>query len=77
MSEIGSQIDASGVPEQKNVAVNEKSAPIDDIEGLKADFPYTNVTGLAVVEQGHVIPTTGERKITTRWEYWSYCLWSK
>jgi hypothetical protein len=36
-----------------------------------------NVTGLAVVEQGHTIPTTGERKITTSLEYWAYCLYGK
>ena len=29
--------------------------------------------GLAVIEQFHTIPTTGARKVTTKWEYWTYC----
>lgn len=59
---------------------NEKDIPrqgsIVDIEAAKAEAAPRNVTGLAVVEQGHVIPTTGARKTTTNREYWCYCLWS-
>ena len=58
-------------------APSEKRTSITDIENAKAEAPTSEVTGLAVVEQGHVIPTTGERKVTTRWEYWSYCLYSE
>lgn len=29
--------------------------------------------GLALIEQTNVIPTTGARKVTTQWEYWTYC----
>lgn len=29
--------------------------------------------GLAVIGQIHTIPTTGERKVTSKFEYWSYC----
>ena len=30
--------------------------------------------GLAVIEQKHVIPTTGKRIPTTKKEYWTFCL---
>ncbi|ODN80314.1 hypothetical protein L198_07814 [Cryptococcus wingfieldii CBS 7118] len=30
--------------------------------------------GLAYLEQGRAIPLTGERKVTTKWEYWGYCI---
>jgi len=30
--------------------------------------------GLAVIGQTHTIPTTGERKVTTKMEYWTYCI---
>ena len=33
-----------------------------------------NTVGLAVMEQQELIPTTGERKSTTSWEYWTYCI---
>lgn len=29
--------------------------------------------GMAVIDITHTIPTTGERKVTTKWEYWTYC----
>ncbi|ORX37517.1 putative autophagy protein [Kockovaella imperatae] len=32
-----------------------------------------NTVGLAVMEQQELIPITGERKVTTQWEYWTYC----
>lgn len=30
--------------------------------------------GVAVVDQGRIIPLSGERKVTTRREYWAYCI---
>lgn len=72
MSEINPQyVDAS---EQKDSNVPEKT-PTVGVE--KSGVTSHDVTGLAVVEQGHVIPTTGERKVTTRLEYWSYCLYGQ
>lgn len=65
-----SEIQQYGAPEGSN----EKRL---SVTGLAEKAPANEATGLAVVEQGHVIPTTGERKVTTRWEYWSYCLYSK
>lgn len=60
--------------DQKEMDVSEKG-PIANIESGGDVGPAIDGTGFAVVEQGRVIPTTGERKITTRWEYWSYCLY--
>jgi hypothetical protein len=34
----------------------------------------TKAAGLAIIEQDKVIPRTGERKVTTQWEYWTYTL---
>ena len=31
--------------------------------------------GLAVIEQKTTIPQTGERKVTTFWEYWLYIIY--
>jgi hypothetical protein len=31
--------------------------------------------GLAVIEQKSTIPQTGERKTTTKWEYWLYIIY--
>lgn len=33
-----------------------------------------NTVGLAVLQQQELIPTTGERKVSTKWEYWTYCV---
>ena len=54
-------------------AVNENAVDFDSEKGLHTH----DVTGLAVVDQGHTIPTTGERKPTKTWEYWAYCLYGK
>lgn len=50
---------------------------IDDLEKAKHNATTAKgAAGIAIVEQGHAIPSTGERKVTTRWEYWSYCLYN-
>lgn len=54
--------------------VSKSSETVSDDGGI-AKVQAHDVTGLAVVEQGHTIPMTGERKITTKWEYWAYCLY--
>lgn len=59
--------------EDANPAVEEKVATeiaLDEKKHLNHD-----TAGYAIVEQGNTIPTTGERKVTTRREYWSYCLY--
>ena len=33
--------------------------------------------GTAVIDITHTIPTTGLRKVTTKWEYWTYCAFCK
>lgn len=33
--------------------------------------------GTAVIDITHTIPTTGQRKVTTKWEYWTYCAFCK
>jgi hypothetical protein len=37
----------------------------------------TTSVGLALIEQTNVLPTTGARKVTTKWEYWTYCAFCK
>ena len=34
-----------------------------------------NSVGLALIEQGTAIPQTGERLVTTKWEYWMYIVY--
>lgn len=74
MSEIDSQNEVPEMSGEKKMSFSEK-APETDVE--KDGRVAHNITGLAVVEQGNVIPTTGERKITTRKEYWCYCLFGE
>lgn len=65
-------------PESIQRTGNEEKNAADQFSLTKENKLHShNVTGLAVVEQGHTIPTTGDRKITTKWEYWSYCLYGK
>ncbi len=86
MSGINPQPDSgAGDTLDKNApAVNEKSQVYPNNDDNKTDtknditkLQAHDVTGLAVVEQGHTIPTTGERKVTTGLEYWAYCLYGK
>lgn len=64
------------VPEKTNTT--EKGAPSDNHDDhVNMKKPHVHdVTGLALLEQGHIIPTTGERKVTTSREYWTYCLYA-
>jgi len=48
---------------------------VDDALDLKAGAHKS--VGLAVIGQTHTIPTTGERKVTTKMEYWTYCIFCK
>jgi hypothetical protein len=45
---------------------------VDDTVDLKAGAHKS--VGLAVIGQTHTIPTTGNRKVTTKVEYWTYCI---
>jgi hypothetical protein len=51
-------------------------SPSTDNQVEKPSLGAHGKAGYSVVEQGHTIPTTGARKTTTRWEYWSWCLYS-
>lgn len=57
-------------PDQK-VEASHDVHPVD----LKAGAAKS--VGLAVIGQTHTIPTTGERKVTSKFEYWSYCAFCK
>ena len=51
------------------------AAPAHDVvEGEDGKRYALNTVGLAVMQQQELIPTTGERKPTTNWEYWTYCV---
>ena len=54
----------------------EHEEDVRNVEIAKAKDGHI-ATGSAILDQGNIIPTTGERKVTTRLEYWSYCLWSE
>jgi hypothetical protein len=45
---------------------------VDETVDLKAGAHKS--VGLAVIGQTHTIPTTGNRKVTTKVEYWTYCI---
>jgi hypothetical protein len=51
----------------EKVEISHADHPVD----LKAGGAKS--VGLAVIGQTHTIPTTGERKVTSKFEYWSYC----
>jgi hypothetical protein len=46
-------------------------ASLVDVLDSKPGGPKS--AGLAVIDITHTIPTTGRRKVTTKWEYWTYC----
>ena len=46
-----------------------------DIEGKNGGTG--DRVGIALIEQEHVIPTTGERMPTSKWEYWTFCIFCK
>ncbi len=43
------------------------------VDGKTSVDAHNNV-GLAVLEQKHVIPTTGKRMPTSKWEYVTFCI---
>lgn len=51
-----------------------QSLPLDHHTNLKNGQNAHNSAGLAVSQQQDLIPTTGGRKVTTKWEYWTYCV---
>jgi hypothetical protein len=53
--------------DQAYITTTDAEHPVD----LKAGVSTS--VGLALIEQTNVIPTTGARKVTTKWEYWTYC----
>ena len=55
----------------------EKHAAHATVESSPEYLNAHESVGLAVIEQRHIIPITGERKITTKKEYWAYVLWCK
>jgi hypothetical protein len=72
--------DQSGIP----VPVAADKPPVADSKG---DVEHVEVThpppapakahdnvGLAVLEQKSIIPTTGKRILTSKLEYWTYCI---
>lgn len=41
--------------------------------GKTSDAPHDSV-GIALIEQKNIIPSTGERVPTSKWEYWTFCV---
>ncbi|KAK8850683.1 hypothetical protein IAR55_004603 [Kwoniella newhampshirensis] len=58
--------------DDKAIIVDETVVHAVDLDGNLKAKPADDV-GLALIEQTHVIPTTGARKVTSKWEYWTYC----
>jgi hypothetical protein len=50
---------------------------VDNSPVLDAKPGVLKTAGLAVIDITHTIPTTGKRKVTTKWEYWTYCAFCK
>lgn len=48
---------------------------VDEAVDLKAGAHKS--VGLAVIGQTHTIPTSGNRKVTTKVEYWTYCIFCR
>ena len=46
----------------------------DDIDHKSPAFLAQQSVGMAVIEQKTVIPTTGARMVTSKWEYWLFCV---
>jgi hypothetical protein len=59
--------DASLVDDKQDLAYHDDHPVLDS----KPGGPKS--AGLAVIDITHTIPTTGRRKVTTKWEYWTYC----
>ncbi|ORY27919.1 putative autophagy protein [Naematelia encephala] len=64
---------ASTAKEDDKVVFDEVIVTADDLDATFVKARVVDSAGLALIEQTHVIPTTGVRKVTTSWEYWTYC----
>ena len=60
------------VPAEKEDVLPPQAEEVQDARDGKQNAH--NAAGLAVMQQQELIPTTGERKTTTKWEYWTYCV---
>lgn len=57
--------------------MSDKNPTTNEVRDVQHDvFHEPKDTGYAVVEQVHVIPSTGERMPTSVWEYRNYCLYA-
>jgi hypothetical protein len=61
-----------GITAQDDPTEKIEMTHLDETLDLKAGAHKS--VGLAVIGQTHTIPTTGERKVTTKIEYWTYCI---
>lgn len=64
-----------GISAQDDPTEKAELSHVDDAVDLKAGAHKS--VGLAVIGQTHMIPTTGDRKVTTKMEYWTYCIFCK
>jgi hypothetical protein len=76
VSDAQPRVNSTAISEKIEIYQNRNQKNENDCEIVTKPQAH-DVTGLAVVEQGHTIPTTGERKTTTSFEYWAYCLYGK
>jgi hypothetical protein len=60
------------VDDKKDVYIDQQQEDVLDV-GAKLGTGQPKEAGLAVIDITHTIPTTGKRKVTTKWEYWTYC----
>ena len=83
MSELQSENKGDTVHDERHAAVDEKhqtaNAPEHDgVLGINQDalaVEGVHTAGMAVIEQIQVIPKTGKRIPTGRWEYWTFVLY--
>jgi len=52
---------------------NKDLAFVDNHPVVDAKPGAPKSAGMAVIDITHTIPTTGQRKVNTKWEYWTYC----
>lgn len=79
MSEVGqlSQIPLDNDPKARVVTAEEKG-DIQHLDEYQEELKQAGLThdtvGKAILEQRHVIPTSGERIPTSKWEYITFCI---
>ena len=80
MSGVKSSDQGATYPQESSIAI-EKKQEVHHLETHKAwesgDADGVNAhnnVGLAVLEQKHVIPSTGRRIPTSKWEYATFCI---